>query len=376
MVHRHRVSTRLVLIGLLALGGLLAEAGPAAAQSSASLYTVEDVPVDVTAGSAVAAREQAYEEGQRAAFRLLLQKLTPESVHGRLPATPSGAAFDALVQGFEVRDERSSGVRYIARMVVRFNPAEVQALLARTDLPTVTMASQPVLVLPLWQSPEVGLLLWDDPNPWRDAWTRVALGQALVPVIVPLADAADLVGISAEQAAAGERERLSAMARRYGAVASLVAVAKPAESGGKQALDIRFTHYDSAGEPETRSERVVASAGETGAELQARAVRQVSSRLDASWKNAAAVRPGLENRISVITAVSGLDEWTALRRKLAEIGMIRRQNLVSLSRGEAEIVLWYAGQPEQLRAALAQRGLSLTTDSSAAGGAVWRLSLQ
>src|SRR5690606_41822624 len=65
------------------------------------------------------------------------------------------------------------------------------------------------------------LLLWDDPNPWRDAWTRVALGQALVPVIVPLADAADLVGISAEQAAAGERERLSAMARRYGAVASL-----------------------------------------------------------------------------------------------------------------------------------------------------------
>jgi hypothetical protein len=376
MVHRHRVSTRLALIGLLALGGLLTEAGPAAAQPAARLYTVEDVPVDVTADSAVAAREQAYAEGQRAAFRLLLQKLTPESVHGRLPTTPSGAAFDALVQGFEVRDERSSGVRYIARMVVRFNPAEVQALLTRSDLPAVTMASQPVLVLPLWQSPEAGLLLWDDPNPWRDAWTRVALGQALVPVIVPLADAADLVGISAEQAEAGERERLSAMARRYGAVASLVAVARPAESEGRQALDIRFTRYDSAGEPETRSERVVAAAGETGAELQVRAVRQVSSRLDANWKNAAAVRPGLENRISVITTVSGLDEWTALRRKLAEIGMIRRQNLVSLSRGEAEIVLWYAGQPEQLRAALAQRGLSLTTDSSASDGAVWRLSLQ
>ena len=131
MVHRHRVSAHLLLIGLLALGGLLAGAGPAAAQSAARLYTVEGVPVDVTAGSAVAAREQAYAEGQRAAFRMLMEKLTPESVHGRLPAAPSGAALDALVQGFEVRDERASGVRYIARMVVRFNPAEVQALLDR-----------------------------------------------------------------------------------------------------------------------------------------------------------------------------------------------------------------------------------------------------
>lgn len=374
MVHRHRVSAHLLLIGLLALGGLLAGAGPAAAQSAARLYTVEGVPVDVTAGSAVAAREQAYAEGQRAAFRMLMEKLTPESVHGRLPAAPSGAALDALVQGFEVRDERASGVRYIARMVVRFNPAEVQALLARADLPAVTMASQPVLVLPLWQSPEAGLLLWDDPNPWREAWERASLGQSLVPVVVPLADAADLVGISAEQAQAGERERLAAMARRYGASSSLVAVAAPSDSGGQQAFDIRFTRYDTVGEPETGSARVTGTAGETGAELLARAVRQVSGRLDANWKNEAAVRPGVENRLSVVTAVSGLEEWTALRRKLAEIGMIRRQDLVSLSRGEAEIVLWYAGQPEQLRLALAQRGLTLANDPLASGGAVWRLS--
>lgn len=374
MVHRHRVSAHLLLIGLLALGGLLAGAGPAAAQSAARLYTVEGVPVDVTAGSAVAAREQAYAEGQRAAFRMLLEKLTPESVHGRLPAAPSGAALDALVQGFEVRDERASGVRYIARMVVRFNPAEVQALLARADLPAVTMPSQPVLVLPLWQSPESGLLLWEEPNPWREAWERASLGQALVPLVVPLADAADLVGISAEQAEAGEAERLSAMARRYGAVASLVAVAATAEAGGQQALDIRFTRYDASGEPETSSERVAAATGESGQELFARAVQQVSGRLDADWKNASAVRPGVENRLSVVTAVSGLEEWTALRRKLAEIGMIRRQDLVSLSRGQAEIVLWYAGQPEQLRVALAQRGLSLAADPFATGGEIWRLS--
>ncbi|RKQ72818.1 DUF2066 domain-containing protein [Oceanibaculum indicum] len=376
MVHRHRVSTHLVLIGLLALGGLLAGTGTAAAQSAARLYTVEGVLVDVTAGSAVAAREQAYAEGQRAAFRMLLEKLTPETVHGRLPAAPSGAALDSLVQGFEVRDERASGVRYIAKMVVRFNPAEIQALLARADLPSVTTPSQPVLVLPLWQSPDSGMLLWEDPNPWREAWERASLGQSLVPVLVPLADTADLVGLSAEQAEAGDRERLSAMARRYGAVASLVAIASPAESGGQQALDIRFTRYDAAGEPETRSERVTAASGETGSEMFARAVRQVSSRLDEAWKNATAVRPGLENRLAVITAISGLEEWTALRRKLAEIGMIRRQDLVALSRGEAEIVLWYAGQPEQLRVALAQRGLSLASDPLAAGGSVWRLSAQ
>src|SRR3546814_6156869 len=48
---------------------------PLGAQERGDMFTVSDVAVDVTAGTAAAAREQAFVGGQRKAFRILLDRL-------------------------------------------------------------------------------------------------------------------------------------------------------------------------------------------------------------------------------------------------------------------------------------------------------------
>src|SRR3546814_16817906 len=58
---------------------------PLGAQERGDMFTVSDVAVDVTAGTAAAAREQAFVDGQRKAFRILLDRLGADAtrIHDR-----------------------------------------------------------------------------------------------------------------------------------------------------------------------------------------------------------------------------------------------------------------------------------------------------
>ena len=86
---------------------------------------------------------------------------------------------------------------------------------------TAETVSKLVMVLPVFQSAGA-LILWDDPNPWRDAWASRPKKQGLVPTLLPLGDLADMASIGAEQAMDGDRQRLNAIAGRYGASDTLV----------------------------------------------------------------------------------------------------------------------------------------------------------
>lgn len=58
---------------------------PARAQQR-DVYTVASVPVDATAANANAARDEARRDGEHRAYRMLLERLTLDADHARLPA--------------------------------------------------------------------------------------------------------------------------------------------------------------------------------------------------------------------------------------------------------------------------------------------------
>src|SRR3546814_6000895 len=88
-----------------------------------------------------------------------------------------------MVLGFEVADERSSAVRWIANLTVAYDPAAVRSRLRTVGAPYAETRSLPVLVIPIYETGG-DVNLWRDPNPWRAAWYELPPQGGLVPVVV------------------------------------------------------------------------------------------------------------------------------------------------------------------------------------------------
>jgi hypothetical protein len=327
------------------------------ARASDDVFTEGPVPVDATAKNAAAAREAARLDGQRRALRLLLQRLTPAAEWSQLPS-PGDAAIANLIRDFEVVNEKSSGVRYLADYTYRFRPDPVRRLLRDANLAFAETPSKPVIVLPVLVRSNRPVL-WDDPNPWREAWAGRKAVQGLVPVSVPVGDLADVQAIDAQQALAADTDALDRIAKRYGGGDVVVAQATDRSDGSElTVVQTTVARFGLAPMPAvTRTWR--ANPGESEADFLARVVDGAVQTVNEAWKKDNLLRFGQEATLAVVVPIGSLADWVAVRDRLAEIAAVRRSDLVSLSRQEAHLELHYVGDPAQLRLALAQRDLVL-----------------
>ena len=351
------------LLAALALALALAAAGaPARAQQPArsALFTVSPVPVDVTAASAAAARDQAIVEGESHAFDMLMQRLTLRADRSRLPKVGPDQ-LNQLVQGFEVAHERRSSVRYLADFTVYFRADAVRQMLRDAGIGFAETVSKPVVVLPVLHDGD-RIALWEDPNPWRDAWASATIPPGLVPLERPLGDLADVQAIDADAASKGDDDRLQAISQRYGNADVLVTQATLKTDGAQHELDVTTTRY-SPGLPGTEQTWVtstVANAGESDADMTARAVLDIAAQVEDAWKAANILDFGHSGTLVARVPAPTLQDWVAVRDRLAAIPAVRGSRLVSLDRHEATIEIRYVGDPDQLRVALAQRDLELS----------------
>lgn len=327
------------------------------ASERANVFTVT-VPVDATAANANAARDAARRDGARHAFDALMQRLTMPGDRGRLPK-PNDAMLNDLVQGFEVAKERTSGVRYLADYSFAFHPDAVRRLLRQAGVPFAETRSKPVVVLPVLQQ-DGQALLWEPTNAWRQAWAAHPPPAGLVPLVLPPGDAADTATIDAAAAVAGDGARLQAIAQHYDGADVLVTRAT-LKTAGAHVLDVASTRYapGSPGDPQHWIGSYAATAGESDADLMARAAAGVDAQVEEAWKSANLLNYGQTGTLTATVPVSGLDGWVAVRQRLAGVPAIERTDILSLDQQGAHIVLHYFGDSAQLRLALAQRNLDL-----------------
>ena len=340
---------------LAALGSAAEAAGP-----SRDIFTVSPVAVDVTAANATAARDQAIAEGGQRAFRQLLERLTLAADRGRLPK-PGAAQINDLVQGFEVAHERRSGVRYLADYTFHFRPEAVRQVLRQAGIGYAETPSKPLIVLPVLRDGE-RTVLWDDPNPWREAWGRAAPVPGLVPLVRPLGEIEDVEAIDPDAAAHGDDQRLQAISRRYGGDDVLVTQATVKTDGAPHAVDATSTRY-SPGMPGTEQSwaaAITANAGESDADMMGRAIAQTLAQVEEAWKRANIIDFRQSGTILARVPAGSLQDWIAVRDRLSGIASVRSSRLVSLDREGARVEISFAGDPAQLRLALAQRDLELS----------------
>jgi hypothetical protein len=350
---------RLAVALLLCLGLFDAAAAQVPARRF-DVYAVSPVPVDVTAANAAAARDQAIAEGESRAFGLLMQRMTLAADRSRLPPVDA-ALLNDLVQGFEVAHERRSDVRYLADFTVHFRPDAVRQMLRQAGIGFAETPSKPVVVLPVLRQGDQATL-WDDPNPWRDAWANARPVPGLVPLVRPLGELEDVQAIDAEAAVRGDDERLRAISERYGQADVLVTQATLQTGGEQHAIDVTSTRYPPGvpGAEQSWVSSAVANPGESDAELMGRAVADVIAQVEEAWKTANILDTREGGTLTARVPTGTLRDWLAVRDRLSGIPAVRSSRLLTLDRDEARIEIRYVGDPDQLRLALAQRDLELS----------------
>lgn len=358
---RHVHVRRAVMLAAM-LAVLVGAGGAPAPTRIKNIYEVSGVKVDATAETAAKAREQALAEGEKEAFRRLLRRVTLIGDIGRLPQ-PAPEELAAYVSDFAVEDEKTSATRYLATLSFRFKSDAVRRLLIDHALPFTETASKPVLVLPVYEAAGA-LLLWDDPNPWRRAWQERSRADTLVPMLLAVGDMPDMLAIGAEQAVDGDPQRLAAIAKRYRVGDTIVAHAILRTDTGRPLpdLDVYVTRYGTALQEQTVVESFASASDEGVAELLARAVEQLSSHVEDNWKRDNLLRFGRPAVIVVTVPIGGLGDWLVVRERLGKIAVIRRSDMVLLSRDEVRVNLHYLGDPAQLALALEQADLVLSQE--------------
>ncbi len=354
---------------IVALFFMLSLSSVAGAQTL-DVFTVANIPVDVTAKTAAAARKQALADGEKRAFELLLKRLTIRIDYQRLPVLEA-KEISGYVQDFGVANEKNSLVRYLANLTYRFKPRDIRFLLRDSDIPFAETRSKPILVLPVYQVAGA-VSLWDDPNPWWQAWAdrskdaksaKIVKIDGLVPMIFASGDLTDISIIGAELAVKGDEQRLAAIAKRYRVATTMVALATlSSTSRGKPVLKISIFRY---GENESRqafSTEITAQQGEGIDALLNRAAVEIRARIEDQWKADNLLEFERAGVVAVTLPINSLKQWVDAKRRLARVAVIENTELVLLSRNEVRLNIHYIGEAEQLKLALAQADMVLTKD--------------
>jgi len=319
------------------------------AKADQGVIAAYGISVDVTSSDAVSAREKAVLEGQRAALNQVLGQLAQPQDVARLPAL-SDAQITDMVADYEVESEKVSSVRYIGRLTFRFRADALGAYLQQAGLPFSAGSGPPALILPVLTK-DGAKLLFDEGNDWRQAWAQHAPPDGLVALRLPKGDPADSAAITADQALAGDLDKLQALAARYGAGEVVVAAVQPESDGISLSVKtyaaggpIGGFDYKIAGDPDSA---YLAAIDRTAAQAQQ------------DWIEQNRVSSAAEQHLTVEASFGSLGQWADMNRRLQTVATLKHVDVVYLTRGRAELDLVYIGDRGQLQHAMSQRALSL-----------------
>jgi hypothetical protein len=335
-------------------------AAPPPAEITADPFLVRNVKVDVTAGSVTEARERSMAQGQVAAFRRLVERMSLRENWASIP-TPDMKTIIDMVQEFSVSNERSSAVRYLADMSVRFDPVGIRNFLRAQNVPFAEMPSRPLVVVPLYQpTPGAAFELWQDANPWRDGWAASLPHDGLVPVVLPLGDLEDIAMVSVEQALATDRDALMKLATKYNATGAVVARA----TASGDMLTIGVTEVRGLAEPFEGQSAASIAATDDKARMDAYAMAAIESMrpIQDHWKQRNILRFGAGGKLTALIPITSLQDWQVIRARMARVPVVEKVDLEAISKTLVQTQVTFAGDEAQLQAAMQQAELELTKD--------------
>ncbi len=366
----HALSNRFVsgfaaiLIAVAANGGSAEAAEPA--------YTMGNYPVEATAANAVAAKDAAINDGQKAAFRSLLKRIVPVTAYKQLSRLSSVKASN-LVSGVAVRSERNSATDYIASLDFSFEPDAVRSALSQQGIPFVDEQASSVTVVTALRQGNPATVT-NDKGVWRRAWTGLDLVHTITPIAVE-----DLKSTihsdTVDMLLSGDDNGLRILQEEYGTKLIVVAVAEPdfaakkllVTLAGKDAVGpflLKRSYHISNGDLAYTSElAAVIALGTIEGRWKAVKSNYAAAPADAGaaskpvW-SPEAMATGNGDPVSFVAEFAGPDQWNDLRSKLLDTPGVDSMEISTMSDARADVSLRFPGGAASLANALGARGLS------------------
>ena len=332
------------------------------ARASDPQFTVTDVEVDVTSDNALTAREKAFDQAQSKAFTMLAERMALQDDSSKPPPTPDPITLAAMIEDYEVTQEKLSNVRYIGTYTFRFKDSAVKSFFSQSNVQYTDKTSDTLMLLPFYQA-DGRSDLWSDGNEWKQAWDRIESNKGLVPLIVPTGDLDDVRNIGDDDATDYSAAELESMMERYGTRESVIAIAIPDSeflqseaSAARGTIKIDLYRTDRFKAEQVQQVFVNAVSGQSRAAVFDEAVRSVKKALQNNWKEkniAAAKEPsGFGNQMVAHLPINSLAEWMRLQNLLKSVPSVQGIKVNTLTPKKVMATLTYHVDLEQFKSDL------------------------
>lgn len=348
---------------LLAVLAILAATPPVFAQRATDgVFTVRGVEIDRTAPSAPQARDQGVTEGQRIAWRRLVERLVPVAGRGDLATLPA-AQIAELLESYEIEAERTTGTRWLGRVAYRFVPERVRGLLRTRQVAYAETRARAVLIVPLLidnGEPK----LWEEENIWRRAWMALPADDGLQPRRVPEGGLEDVATLDAAQADTGDVAALRRLAEVYQAQGAIVVRIQIDTIDGQTLAVVSFDRVGARAQDQSWQRVETIKPGENLDGAFKRLALDAANEIEERWKQEVLVGTGVGQGGTLRVQIRAEDvrDWVAVRARLTEVAAVRNVDVLAMGRGGLIADVEYDGAIETLRAAMAQRELTLAGD--------------
>ncbi|MBR1944922.1 MAG: DUF2066 domain-containing protein [Alphaproteobacteria bacterium] len=327
-----------------------------AAAVDSKMFSAGGIQIDVTAENAAVAREQAMQDGQKRALMVVMERMTPSYVAEQLPELVPDDILN-FVQDISVSNEKTSTVRYMASLEVRFNPEAVRELLRQNNVPYVRTSGKPLLILPLYKrSASANPILWEEENAWLRAWINRTTESYMIPLFVPLGELSDTQTLGVDQILRGDLTSAQELAKRYEAEG--IVIVELVRNG--QTFTVKGLAMDEATASEIRNFSFSVPLVKNTSTTFARAVKKVVDHLESVWKNEQMVQFNEAASLVAMVPVSDLKQWEMIKERLDRIPLISSYYLQAARSGVLQLTVFFAESLERLQKEMNKRMLSLT----------------
>ncbi|MBO4519644.1 MAG: DUF2066 domain-containing protein [Alphaproteobacteria bacterium] len=327
-----------------------------AASVDSKMFSASGIQIDVTAENAASAREQAMQDGQKRALMVVMARITPAYAAEQLPELVPDDILN-FVQDISVSNEKTSAVRYMATLDVRFNPEAVRELLRQNGLPYVRTSGKLLLILPIYKrSASATPILWEEENAWLRAWINRKAESYMIPLFVPLGELSDAQTLSVDQILRGDLVAAQELAKRYEAEGILIA--ELVRNG--QTFTVKGRAMDEATASEIPNFSFSVPLTKNTATTFARAVAKVVDHLESVWKSEQMVQFNEAASLVAMVPVVNLKQWEIIKERLDRIPLISSYYLQAARSGVLQLTVFFAESMERLQKEMNKRMLSLT----------------
>ena len=347
------------------------------------------LPVSVKATSEQEGKKKATRLALRATFAEVLHRFVVDEERARalaqsLPEKQIRALFETLI--VEVAD--FDGSRFTGQASVRFVLKKLFARLHKEKLQVSFTVAPSFVLIPVFE--QAGKTeLWPPQNLWLSAWKTEHTDKSwLVPITPIEANTAERLAVldavkdlqSMQAALLVEQYRAQGIALLKATVhidadnpsaPTLSVSGLLNQQGFPSELPPFSVSLDSASASGSQSDLSADLSADISADLSAdllatllaEARTETLYRLNRMWKEQTA-HEAKRSRLRIVAELRSREEWTAVEDLLAATPELVEYGLRSLSARQAHVVAYHYGSPSLLQAALARRGLGVSTMKS------------